>query len=226
MSASKQQSRYSAVLFDLDGTLLDTAPDLGNAANHVINRHGIPGGISDQRSRELASDGMRALLLEASRGTLTAAEIEKLKPEFLTFYEEHIADRTMIFPEIPALLTALSESSIPAGVITNKPHGLALIILKKFRETSGISAIIGSRPDIRSKPHPDALLLAARTLNAVPETAIYVGDHPRDMEAAKNAGMTAVLAGWGYIPKSTSPESFGADFIARTPGDLQKFIFS
>ena len=225
-SASKPQSRYSAILFDLDGTLLDTAPDLGNAASHVIRARGISGGISDEKSRELASDGMRALLLEASRGTLSASEIETLKPEFLAFYEQHIADRTMIFPGIPELMTALSESGIPAGVITNKPHNLALVILKKFRETSEIPAVIGSRPDIRSKPCPDALLLAARELNADPARAVYVGDHIRDMEAARNAGMTAVLAGWGYLPKSASRESFGADFVARTPGELRSFIFS
>ncbi len=219
-------AKYSAVLFDLDGTLLDTAPDLGNTASAVMKKHGLSGGISDERARELASDGMRALLMEASGNTLSEDDIARMKPDFLAYYEEHIADRTGIFPGIPALLRGLAANGIAAGVITNKPHYLALNILKKFPETAAIGTVIGSRPDIRSKPCPDALLLAMKELSGAPENTLYAGDHIRDMEAARNAGMTAVLACWGYIPQDMPRESFGADFLAETPEDLLEFALS
>ncbi len=207
--------RYKAVLFDLDGTLLDTAPDLRGAANYVLGVYGL-GPISDDEARARASDGMRALLLagipEKDLGKYNFAEMRAL---FLLYYRDHIADLTRLFPGTAALIAGLSARGVPWGVVTSKPDALARRVLGKFPELAGAGVIVGGDALPRAKPDPEPLLHACAALGVPPARCVYVGDHVRDVEAGHNAGMPAVLALWGYLEDKSRPEVFGADFAAR-----------
>ncbi len=217
--------KFEGILFDLDGTLLDTALDLAKAANQVLKAHAIPGYLDDTTAREYASDGMKILLQKGATNFLSNEDAEKLKPEFLSYYNEHIADRTEYFPGIQELLNKIILAKIPMGTVTNKPHELALKLLNKFPETAQMRTIIGSSKDIKGKPAPDALLLCAEKLGVDPKKCVYLGDHIRDIEAGRNAGMETILAGWGYIKKDTNLLDFKANFIAQTPKDAETYIF-
>lgn len=209
---------YEAVLFDLDGTLLDTALDLGLATNHVLAKYGCPTSIDDNTARAFASDGMRALM----RAGVAPEEqykydFEGMREDFLAFYYSHINVRTRFFPKMAELIRVLKAERIPFGIVTSKPHALAVELLSKFPELADLKIIVGCDLIPQSKPDPEPILYACRELKVDPLKCVYVGDHQRDIEAGHNAHMPAILAAWGYI-KDKSPEAlkaFGADFIAE-----------
>lgn len=217
-------SKYEAVLFDLDGTLLDTALDLGKATSHVLSLYGLPP-ISDETARTHASDGMRALL----RSGIPESEhhkydFEAMRLQFLPYYHEHIADRTRYFDGTAELITALKRHGIPYAVVTSKPDRLACRVLGKFPELADIGVIVGCDTLPVSKPNPEPLFYACRKLNVTPEKCLYVGDHIRDIEAGHNAGMKTALALWGYIKDKSNPQAFGADYIAEDFKQLAQII--
>lgn len=217
-------SKYEAVLFDLDGTLLDTALDLGNATNYVLSLYG-QGPISDETARNHASDGMRALLKsgipESEHGSY---DFETMRLQFLPYYHEHIADRTAYFDGTEEFIRKLKKNGIPYAVVTSKPDHLACKVLGKFSELADIKVIVGCDTLPVSKPNPEPLFYACRKLNVNPQNCLYVGDHIRDIEAGRNAGMKTALALWGYIRDKSHPEVFGADFVARDFKDLASII--
>ena len=217
-------SNYEAVLFDLDGTLLDTALDLGKATNHVLSLYNR-GPISDDTARMYASDGMRALLKSGIPEEEQAQyDFEKMRLEFLPYYREHIADRTCYFDGTAELINALKKNGIPYAVVTSKPDHLACRVLGKFKELSDIGVIVGCDTLPVSKPNPEPLLYACRKLNVEPKNCLYVGDHIRDIEAGHNADMKTALALWGYIRDKEHPEVFGADFVAKDFRELAGII--
>ncbi len=212
-----------AVLFDLDGTLLDTADDLGNALNHVLNLKGLPSCPADTY-RCVASHGSKGLL-ELGFGTqISQHDFEELKALFLAHYQENICMQTTLFPETEELLETLNTKSIPWGVVTNKPGFLTDLLLPHFDIFSHSKVNISGDTLEQRKPHPEPLLHAARIISAEPEQILYVGDAERDIAAANAANMTSVIAAYGYISTDDTPKEWQADLSINNALELLAHI--
>jgi phosphoglycolate phosphatase len=206
-----------AVLFDLDGTLADTAPDLAAAVNLMRTQRGLAPTPYEQL-RPLASAGARGLIGIALNKTPADTEYDALRTEFLDNYAAQIADQSTLFNEVPELLQQLEQQQILWGIVTNKPalYTDALIPLIGLAHAS---CIVSGDTTANAKPHPDPLIEAARRINLNPTLCWYVGDDLRDIQAGKAAGMPTIAAAWGYCG-NTEPQSWNADYIANTPNDL------
>jgi len=210
-----------AVLFDLDGTLADTAPDLAAAVNLMRTQRGLAPTPYEQL-RPLASAGARGLIGIALNKTPVDAEYDALRAEFLDNYAAHIADQSSLFHEVPKLLQQLEQQHLLWGIVTNKPalYTDALIPLIGLAHAS---CVISGDTTEHAKPHPAPLIEAARRINLNPTQCWYVGDDLRDIQAGKAAGMSTIAAAWGYCG-NTEPQSWNADYIAHTPSDLLKLL--
>lgn len=207
-----------AVLFDLDGTLIDSAPDLAGAANTLRAEHGLP---------ELPLAQLRPWVGAGARGMLAAAldchpaepAFEPLKERFLNLYAARLLQETQGFDGVAPLLAALEGRGLPWAVVTNKAERFTLPICAGLPLLRGAGAVVGGDTTPHAKPHPAPLLEAARRLGVPPSVCIYVGDDLRDMQAARAAGMPGVAARWGYL--GVAPiDSWGADHVIDTPQAL------
>lgn len=202
---------FDAVLFDLDGTLLDTAGDMGAAANHVIESLGLPA-LTEAVLQCTTSDGSYALLKAGIHPELIEHHgLEQLRRRMLRFYGDNLCHHTRPYDGVPALLDWLNMSRIPWGVVTNKPAALTdplLAGLPLFRHC-GVTVSADTLP--QKKPHPAPLLFAAEQLSVAPQRCIYIGDHKRDIEAGRAAGMITVAAAWGYISAGEDPSHWQPD---------------
>lgn len=216
---------YKAVLFDLDGTLADTAPDLGYALNEQRRLHGLPA-LSQESIRPQASHGARGLLQLGFGITPEDSNFTQMREEYLTLYATHICLHTRLFPGTDALLTQLEQRHIAWGVVTNKPARFTLPLLEKLNLTQRAACIISGDTTPNAKPHPEPLLTAARQLGIHPQTCLYIGDAERDVEAALAAGMTALIANYGYISTTDCPEAWGAHGRINTPQDILAYLAS
>lgn len=220
-------SRFAGVLFDLDGTLLDTALDLGATTNRILARYHTGGSISDETARAVASDGMRALM---KAGVPVEKhhkfDFEKMRVDFLPDYYAHIADRTCFFPGMDQVLRALTNAQIPFAVVTNKPDHLAQELLSKFPEFKAMKSLVGCDLLPVAKPDPAPLYYACGEMHVKPQQCIYVGDHKRDMEAGHNASMPTALALWGYLGPNPDLKAYNADFEVKSPQDLLKLLLA
>lgn len=215
--------QYDAVLFDLDGTLLDTADDLGAAVNFVLREHQFPE-LNREQYWPLASHGARGLLQKGFAEQLNDFDFPTLRQQLLDYYHQNIAVHTRFFAGVSELLASLSTRDIPWAVVTNKPEALTHQLLRYFPEFSACQSIIGGDTLSVAKPHPQSLLLAAQQLDVTAERCLYVGDAERDMQAAKAAKMTAVLADYGYIAQSDTPEQWPFDLRIATPCELLNLL--
>jgi phosphoglycolate phosphatase len=217
------ESKISGVLFDLDGTLLDTANDLGEALNYVLKKHGLAE-VSRECYRPIASDGALGLLTLGFGDALKNFNYEELRAEFLAYYEENIALHTCLYPQVAELLATLNERKIPWGIVTNKPEGLTRKLLPHYSEFKQCLSIIGGDTLVNRKPHPEPILVACQQIAVASEHCLYVGDALRDIEAGNNAQSTTVIAKWGYILANEDCTSWQADHHAETPLDILSFI--
>ena len=210
-----------AVLFDLDGTLADTAPDLAGAMNAVRAARGLPP-TPYELLRPVASAGARGLI-GASFGLKPGDEgFEELRVAFLDTYEAAIAEQTKLFDGIAALLAALEDAGIRWGIVTNK----AARFTDKLVPLIGLghaSCVVSGDTTPHSKPHPEPLFEAARRLGVAPGTCWYVGDDLRDVQAGKAAGMPTIAAAWGYCG-NIEPATWDADAMLASPEELIEFI--
>ncbi len=212
----------SAWLFDLDGTLVDTAPDLGHAANLVRGECGLrPLPLSDYRAA--ASSGARGLLGIALGMAPEHTDYAAHRDSFLAHYRIHLARDSHLFPGIAELLLALDLRAIRWGVVTNKPGWLTLPLMKALGLDVRAACIVSGDSAPRPKPAPDPLLLAASQLHLRAADCLYVGDDLRDIESARAAGMPSVAAGWGYL--GTTPiRDWQADHVAPHVTDLHALL--
>lgn len=185
-----------AVLFDLDGTLAHTAPDLVGATNMVCIQEGVTPAAYDLLAPH-ASAGTAALLNAALGITPDSREFERLKSQFLAHYEAHIADETRLYSGIAKLIAFLEDHCILWGIVTNKPSKYTNLLIPEIGLFKAACVISGDTTPY-SKPHPEPLLEAARRLNLKAQDCWYVGDDLRDMKAAQAAGMFSIAANWGY----------------------------
>lgn len=208
-----------AVLFDLDGTLADTAGDLAGALNTLRLRRGLDP-LPVERLRPHASAGARGLIgagLDIHPGS---DEYEPLRLAFLEAYAAGLANTTRLFDGMPELLAALEGRGLRWGVITNKVHRFTIPVMEGLGLTQRAAVIISGDTTAHPKPHPLPLLTACEQLGIPPQAAMYVGDDLRDIQAAQAAGMPSVAAAWGYLGEAVGIERWGADVISAQPLDL------
>lgn len=208
-----------AVLFDLDGTLLDTANDLGEALNYILAKYSLPL-VKRETYRPVASDGALGLLNLGFKEKLVDYDYEKLRNEFLDYYENNIAIHTKLYSGITELLNILNAKNIPWGVVTNKPEGLTKQLLPYFSEFEHCGVLVGGDTLSTRKPDPEPLLYACEQMNVDPKHCLYIGDALRDIEAGNNAEMTTYVAQWGYIKSTDNTQQWLANFIIQSPQEL------
>jgi len=206
-----------ALLFDLDGTLADTAPDLAAAVNLLRTMRGLTPAPFDLL-RPVASAGARGMIGAAFGITPEDAVYDALRVGFLQNYADNIANHTTLFDGITALLAHLTANGQQWGIVTNKPMRYTDALLPKIG-LQHAGCIISGDTTPHAKPHPEPLLEAARRLKLAPEDCWYIGDDLRDIDAGKSAGMFTVAACWGYCG-NTEPLAWKAHAIAQTPADL------
>jgi phosphoglycolate phosphatase len=204
------------VLFDLDGTLIDSAPDLGAAVNTMRVKRGLTA-MSDSSLRPYASHGARGLVGAGFNVTPEQAEFGALRDEFLSCYATALCVRTVVFPDVPALLDALDAANLPWGIVTNKATRFTLPLLDALGLSLRPRCIVCGDTVARAKPHPDPLLAAAERLGVPPQDCVYVGDAERDVQAGIAAGMTTVVARYGYIAESERPDQWSANAVVDAP---------
>ncbi len=208
-----------AVLFDLDGTLADTALDLGFALNQQRQRHGLAA-LPHTVIRPQASHGARGLLKLGFNVTPESPNFSQLRDEFLQLYTQHICDNTVLFPGTEDLLQTLEKRGIRWGVVTNKPARFTLPLLQALDLERRAACIISGDTTANSKPHPEPLLTAAAQICVQPTACLYVGDAERDVEAAVAAGMRALIANYGYLDTTDRPDTWGAHGRINTPQEI------
>ncbi len=206
-----------AVLFDLDGTLADTAPDLAAAVNKMRTDRGLEETPFEQL-RPVASAGARGLIGVAFGTTPADAGYDAMRTEFLDNYAARIAERTRLFDGTQELLKAIEARGMSWGIVTNKPERFTNALVPLIGLGHAACVVSGDTTP-HPKPHPEPLLEAARRIQLDAGTCWYVGDDLRDIQAGKAAGMPTIAAAWGYCGH-TEPHSWEADLIADTPGSL------
>jgi len=206
------------ILFDLDGTLVDSAVDLLNALNVIVQRTGKPP-LRLAEIRPVVSKGARAMLAVAFPELDEENRLQYLQP-FLDCYQQAVAQHSTPFADIETVLSAIEASGSRWGIVTNKPFYLAKDVVQSMGWAGRSSVLIGGDTLPRKKPDPDQLFHACELLAVQASDCIYVGDDERDVLAARHAGMKSVAAIWGYREAHDDPEDWRADVMAVTPIDL------
>lgn len=207
-----------AVLFDLDGTFADTAPDLAYALNHMRESRGLPP-LPLSATRPVTSLGARGLLNAGFGMAPDHPDYGAMRQEFLRLYEENICRESRLFPGMSEFLKGLEARKLSWGIVTNKAEYLARRLLGEMGIAQHASCIIGGDTTARFKPFPDPLFAACKAIRLETSECIYVGDDKRDIEAAHAAGMKAAAVRWGYL-NGGDPEHWNADWIVSQPQEL------
>ena len=213
----------STVLFDLDGTLIDTAPDFIRCLNELRQSHGLPP-LPAPHIRRSVSNGARAMIRVGFGLEPDHPDYLEKHTAFLDLYEAGVAVETTLFEGMDDILKTLEARRIPWGIVTNKPVRFAAPLVEALGLASRCAVVICPDHVTHRKPHPEALLLACQEMGAEPGAAIYVGDHERDIEAGRNAGMTTIAVRYGYIEQPETVDLWQADLIADTVSDLAKLL--
>ena len=216
----------AAVLFDLDGTLVDTAPDFVRVLNDLRLKYGRPALAYDE-IRVAVSAGARAMIqVGFPEYALDSPEFAALRQEFLDNYGLGLAQESRLFSGMEDLLTALESRNIPWGIVTNKPRIYSVPLLAGLALNERCQVLVCPDDVSQTKPHPEPMYLACNTLSVSPEHTIYVGDHIRDIQAGNNAGMKTIAVGFGYIPSHENINDWQADYCVDTVAALiQHFNF-
>ena len=215
--------RFDAVLFDLDGTLVDSAPDLAGAANHLR----VVRGLSPRPYAEL-----RPMVGAGARGMLAAAfgigpgdaDYEAMRDEFLACYSQRLLQETAVFLNMQPVLEYLNAMPLTWGIVTNKVLRFAEPLVAGVTLLSRAAVLIAGDSTPFAKPHPEPLLEAARRLGVSPARCLYVGDDHRDIVAGRAAGMATLAAGWGYLGQGAPIDAWGADGVISEPLELLQWL--
>jgi len=213
-----------SVLFDLDGTLLDTAPDMGGSLNDLRAEHGI-GALPYDTIRPQVSHGAAALLRLGFGVVPSDHHFEALRKRFLDIYRGRLSRETRPFPGMGELLDRLEEESIPWGVVTNKPGWLTEPLLDELGLLQRARVVISGDATPNLKPHPEPLFLASRAIGVSAEQCLYVGDAERDIQAGNRAGMHTAAALFGYIDVDEDVAAWGADHAVEHALALFPLVF-
>lgn len=219
----KTDALPSAVLFDLDGTLIDTAPDFIRCLNMLRQQHELAP-LPAEHIRRSVSNGARAMIRVGFGLEPEHPDYLEKHTAFLDLYEAGVAIETTLFEGMDELLLDLESRSIPWGIVTNKPARFAIPLIEALGLAERCATLICPDHVTERKPHPEPLFLACREIGAEPKQAIYVGDHERDIEAGRNAGMRTIAVRYGYIEQPESVDLWQADIIVDTVSDLAKLL--
>ncbi len=214
-----------ALLFDLDGTLIDTAPDLAAALNHILARH--------QRSplpaahiRPVASYGAKGLIQLGFGLTPRDAAFVPVREQLLAYYRQHLSEHSRLFPGMTSVLAQLAEQQIAWGVVTNKPAWLTEPLLAGLQLADQAAVIVSGDTCARSKPDPAPILYACEQLRLAPQATWYLGDAARDMLAGRAAGCVTIGAAYGYIHSDEQIADWQADHMIQHPADILNLLSS
>ena len=213
----------TTVLFDLDGTLVDTAPDLGHALNLQLQKYGKPM-LSGDAIRPFASQGSKGLLGLGFGLTPEHADFIQMRDEYLDIYESVLTRSPTLFDGMQAALDGIVTSGFKWGIVTNKPSRFTVPLVKSLGLTHRAACIVSGDDAPQPKPDPATLLLACRQAQVKPEDCLYIGDAERDIQAGQAAGMKTVVAMYGYIDVSDKPLTWGADFLIHSPSEIASLI--
>ena len=211
------------VLFDLDGTLIDSAPDLAGAGDEMRLARGLPA-LGVEHFRPMVGAGARGMVGQAFGIGPDHESFAALRDEFLQRYEQRMTRETRVFAHMAPVLDALDAAARPWGVVTNKASRFAEPLARALRLHERAGALVCGDTTAHSKPHPEPLLEAARRLGAAPASCTYVGDDLRDVQAGRAAGMATVIAAWGYLGSGDPIEAWGADHVVCTAEELLKLL--
>ena len=212
-----------AVLFDLDGTLIDSAPDLGAAVDKMRTDRGMPS-LPLERYRPMAGAGARGMLGEAFGLLPEDPDFNAFREEFFCNYEVSLTARTLVFDEVSELIAQLLRRQLAWGVVTNKSARFALPLTQAMPLFTSARAVVCGDTTPHAKPHPAPLLEAAARLGMAPAHCIYVGDDERDILAGQAAGMGTVAATYGYLGKDSTTSQWGAHAEIKSPLELLKLL--
>ena len=216
---------FKALLFDLDGTLLDTAPDFITAVEKQLQ---IRGGqlLDGNLVRTSVTHGSIGIIESVYGIKQDNPQFESLKEEFLELYLGNIAEKTQLFNGLQIVLDSCEKHNIPWGIITNKPLKYTQPVLEALGMEQQSAITICPDHVTHPKPDPEGLLLACSEINLAPADCIYVGDHIRDIQAGKSAGMRTLAAGWGYIEENENISEWQADWVVTDSKDLNALLFN
>lgn len=223
MSGAVHVKLEGPVLFDLDGTLVDSAPDLAGAGDEMRVARGLPA-LGIEHFRPMVGSGARGMVGRAFGVSPGEPEFIALRDEFLQRYEQRMTRETRVFAHMEPVLDALEAAARPWGVVTNKATRFADPLTRALRLQQRAAALVCGDTTPHSKPHPEPLLEAARRIGVPASSCIYVGDDLRDVQAGRAAGMTTVVAAWGYLGAGEPIEAWGADHVVHMADDLLKLL--
>lgn len=212
-----------AVLFDLDGTLADTAPDLGYALNEQRRLHSLPP-LPQDTIRPYASHGTRGLLAVGFGLAPQDPAFAAMRDQYLQLYADNICRHTRLFPGMAELLAELEKRGIRWGVVTNKPARFTLPLMEQLALSQRAACVVSGDSTANSKPHPEPLLHACAQIDIPCAQCLYIGDAQRDVEAALAANMRVLIAAYGYLGADDRPETWQAHGIIATPQEILAYL--
>ena len=213
--------RYKAILFDMDGTLLDTLTDMADAVNHILSVHGWPLRTIEE-VRAFVGNGARRLMERAVPPEVTGGDFEAVLTEYRDWYQTHNCVATAPYPGIPALLAALAKAGIKTAVVSNKPdEAVRPLVAEHFGALADIA--MGETAQRRRKPAPDMVNDALAALGADKSRAVYVGDSEVDIETARNAGIPCISVTWGFRDREQLVEAKATE-LAADAGELHALL--
>ncbi len=211
-----------AIFFDLDGTLVDSAPDLGAAADKMRTDRGLPS-LPLAHYRPMAGAGARGMLKLGFGMSPEHPNFASMKEEFFCNYEADLTGRTTAFDGVDAMLRALEKQGVAWGIVTNKSQRFTIPLAAQMAVLKGAAAVVSGDTTAHAKPHPAPVLEAARLAGVSPERCWYVGDDKRDIDAGRAAGMFTVAAAWGYLGEHDIA-TWGADAVHTEVGQLLELL--
>lgn len=211
--------RIRAVLFDLDGTLVDSAPDLMATLTWLRRSQGLAD-LENAPPRYLAARGALGMI-EAGFDDRPDLDRDALRKQFIEHYAAHLWVGSRAYEGVEEVLHGLLRRGIGLGVVTNKLGHLATAVIRAAGWNGILSCVIGGDTTVRAKPHPAPVLEACRRLSVHPGEALMIGDDPRDIEAGRRAGSRTAVAAWGYLPPGSRPAEWGAQAVLRAPMEIE-----
>lgn len=217
------KDQFKAVLFDLDGTLIDTAPDFIVCLNQVRAEYDLPA-LPFHDIRKVVSDGARAMVSLAFGIKEGAEGFEDKRQRFLDLYTNNIANESCLFEGLEQTLLYCEQNNIPWGIVTNKPRRFSELLLAQLGLDKTIGSLVCADDVTNAKPNAEPMYKACAELNIEPEMVLYVGDHDRDIKAGKNANMKTIAAAYGYVHDESEAQSWNADWTVQTGSELNTLL--
>lgn len=209
MSHARMPSKIEAVVFDLDGTLIDTAPEFVAVVQRLRTAHGLST-LDPQRVRKMVTNGSGALVTLALGLDETHPDYPTQRDRFLTLYAETLGAESKPYPGLKALIKKLAERNIPWGVATNKHRIYAAPLMDIMAFEPPAASLVTPDDVTHSKPHPESIILSCKNLGVRPSNTLYIGDHKRDIDAGRRAGCFTIAATYGYLEDGEDPSQWGA----------------